>query len=95
MTGEERLRRHALDFIHAEQARGEAEDVERATGWLVRCRDLDFDRETFYGVFEEPVSAMQFAAEFQRQLNDDDHGDDKGYLCDVFPIMPREGGPEC
>jgi hypothetical protein len=84
------IRKAALSWLRAEQAKSEAEKLERAVGWAVVLIDRDFGGIDVYGVFDGPIEAMEWAARFQQELNEFLGEDERGWVANVYPVLPRD-----
>lgn len=83
-----RFRREMRNLLDRLESQDAMDDLNRAIGWTVRCRDLEFTRDTFYGFFADPIAAMNYAAELKKDLERDLAKDEPGWECTPFPILP-------
>lgn len=74
----------AIQFANAE-----IETLERATGWVVVTRDLEYDRLSLIGTFENVGDALAYASSYGEELNRE-FEDGEGWSVDVHPILPIE-----
>lgn len=65
----------------------DAEDsLTRAIGWTVCVYHVETEiTRTYYGFFEQPAAAMEWAVDFAAGLNIEE---ETGFRCDAVPVMP-------
>lgn len=80
------------NWLHQEEAKDAAFQVENAVGHVVALTDLEFGRVTLYGPYEDPVEAMRQADMFAADLNRFNAEGDYGWTATVYPLQPRVYG---
>lgn len=83
----DRIRQYLIGIVDAQMAQAEIEELERATGWVVVSKDLEFDRFMVIGTFENVGDALAYASRYGAELNRE-FPDGTGWQVDVHPVMP-------
>ncbi len=91
MTDEqrERIRRSMRDVLETQMVKAEIEELERAVGWVVVSKDLEFDRFMVIGSFVNPGDALAYASSYGAEVNRE-FPEGNGWQVDVHPVMPAD-----
>lgn len=85
------FRREMKELLDRIEANNALDDLQRAIGWTVSCKDLEYpDRISLFGFFQDPVEASAYANRLQSSVNEGIGEGEEGWECKPFPILPAD-----
>jgi hypothetical protein len=85
---EESVRQDALDWLNSVIASDEAEEWEDAEEFVALTTNAETEKVHINGTFPDALTALSWAEQHQKDLNQGAPPDEEPFVVTVFPVVP-------